>query len=136
MKFLNLFKDSDDGNLEHVHEHVDKLNENIEKLSELIERYMEDTDRATIGKLNKNIERLDDIMDKYNKMIDDKKRLMWLNLQVGIIRGIGTAIGATVLFALVWQGLIYTIDLNLPLISDWISTVINTVEANRNGIQK
>ncbi len=65
---------------------------------------------------------------EYVEMMRHPKRLFWINFWSGIARGLGTAIGFTVLAALVLYFLQHIILLNLPLIGDFIADIVQIVQ--------
>lgn len=64
---------------------------------------------------------------EYVEMLHDPKKLFWTNFLAGIARGLGMAVGFTILGALVVYFLQYVVRLNLPVISDFIADVIRMV---------
>ena len=77
---------------------------------------------------------MNDLIDQMNSMLllrDNWKRFVVYNILSGMLRGIGAAVGATVVFGLIIHILTQVIELNLPVISEWISMFINMVEDRR-----
>lgn len=72
-----------------------------------------------------HIERLN--LAEYVEMLRDPKRLIWTNFLAGAARGVGMAIGFTLLGALIVYILQRLVLLNLPLISDFIAEIIRMV---------
>lgn len=64
---------------------------------------------------------------EYVEMLHDPKRLIWINFLAGAARGIGMAVGFTLLGALVIYFLKHLVRLNLPVISDFIADLIRMV---------
>lgn len=58
----------------------------------------------------------------------DLKRVLWYNFLIGLSRGLGMAVGFTVLGALVVYILQRIVVLNLPLISKFIADIIELVK--------
>lgn len=85
-------------------------------------------------KLYENTVLLNDAMRQYLELLNNKWRFVWLNIMAGIFRGLGMAVGATVVFAVLINILGYIIEMNLPLISDWVANFIKMIEANNHGI--
>ncbi|ADG82690.1 DUF5665 domain-containing protein [Thermincola potens] len=84
--------------------------------------------------LNKKIEELGLAMEKmklaeYVELLNKPMRLFFINFFAGIARGLGMAIGFTLLGAI----LIYTLQrlqvLNLPVIGDFIADIVRIVQA-------
>lgn len=65
---------------------------------------------------------------EYVELLNNPKKLLWVNFVAGIARGLGTAIGLTLLFALLLYILQKLVLLNLPLLSDFIATLIHMVQ--------
>jgi len=55
-------------------------------------------------------------------------RMLWINFLAGLARGLGMAVGFTLLGALVLYFLQKAVMLNLPLISDFIAEIIRMVQ--------
>lgn len=92
-----------------------------------------------MGKINNSIQKkMDDLSDlleknkiaEYVELMENKKRLLFINFLIGIVRGFGMAIGFTILGALVIYLLRWIIDLNLPLIGDFIAEIVKIVQEN------
>ncbi len=67
---------------------------------------------------------------EYVDLMNDKKKLLYINFVIGIVRGFGMAIGFTILGALVIYILQMIIDLDLPLIGSFISEIVKIVQEN------
>jgi hypothetical protein len=65
---------------------------------------------------------------EYLDLINDTRRLLIMNFILGLTRGLGMAIGFTLLGALVFYFLKQIIVLNLPLISDFIADIVRLVQ--------
>jgi hypothetical protein len=57
-------------------------------------------------------------------------RVIYVSFLGGLARGLGIAIGTTLLFAIVFYILTFLVKLNLPLISRAIAEVVNLVQRN------
>ena len=68
---------------------------------------------------------------EYVELLNNPKKLLWVNFIAGIARGLGTAIGLTILFAIIIYFLQKIIMLNLPVISDFIAEIIRMVEDSK-----
>lgn len=67
-------------------------------------------------------------LPEYIRFLEDRKRFYRMQLVGGILRGVGTAIGFTILGAvLVWllQGLAQR---NLPVIGDFLAQIVDLVQ--------
>lgn len=69
---------------------------------------------------------------EYVQLIERPARLIFLNFVAGISRGLGIAIGATIIFALMLEFLRRIILLNIPGIGNFIAEVMQIIEL-RNG---
>ncbi|MFZ3102539.1 MAG: DUF5665 domain-containing protein [Desulfitobacteriaceae bacterium] len=82
---------------------------------------------------------LTDVLEKmrlaeYIAYLNHPGRLLWINFAVGLLRGLGAAIGATILAGLAigllkWLGI-----LNLPIIGNFIAELVRIVNSH-NGSQ-
>lgn len=64
---------------------------------------------------------------EYVEMLHDPKRLWKVNFLAGLARGLGAAVGFTVLGAVVLYLLQRLVLLNLPLIGDFIAELVRLV---------
>lgn len=86
-------------------EKVDKLDERLDRIGIALERA-----------------RINDILLNYT----NPHRVFWINVLVGIGRGLGLTIGTVVVLSLL--GLLLQQFVDLPLIGEWINTIIQYVE--------
>ena len=86
---------------------------------------------STTTEMNELIEALNNVMWLRN----DWKHFIIYNFLLGIIRGLGMALGSTVIFALILYFISQLVELNLPLISEWLSMFIDMVEQKRGIVQ-
>ncbi len=68
----------------------------------------------------------------YMEMLERPARLIFTNFAAGIARGLGIAIGASLVFALLLSFLKQLILLNIPGIGGFIADIVRFVEA-KNG---
>jgi hypothetical protein len=88
------------------------------------------------GYMEKMVHKLDEIsvaMEKlgiaeYVEMLNNPRRLFYINFWSGLVRGFGMAIGFTLLAALVIYILQQIVVLNTPLIGNFIADLINIVQ--------
>ncbi len=83
--------------------------------------------------LNKRIIKLAQEMEKFNiaeylNLLNNPRRYLKVNFLVGMARGVGFALGATIFAALVIYFLQRLVVLNLPLIGDFIADLIRIVQ--------
>jgi len=87
-----------------------------------------DTLRDRVEKLAFAIEKMN--LAEYTSLLQNPWRLLWVNFLAGSARGLGLGVG----FAILSAGLIYILrglmQANLPLIGDYIATIVRLVELN------
>ncbi|MDW7672905.1 MAG: DUF5665 domain-containing protein [Bacillota bacterium] len=83
-----------------------------------------------IEELSINIEKMK--LAEYVDLLHNPKRLLYINFLAGVARGVGLAIGFTLLGAVVIYVLQRLVLLNLPLISDFIAEIIWMVQSQMN----
>lgn len=86
--------------------------------------------------LLRNMEQLNYILTRKNvlefaELLGNKKQLLLRNLITGISKGIGIGIGFTILTAILLLILQKIVTLNIPVIGDYISDIIEIVENRR-----
>lgn len=79
-----------------------------------------------IEELSLKMERMN--LAEYMDMLNNPKRYLWINFTAGMARGLGVAIGVTILGALVVYFLQRVVLLNLPLIGDFIADIVRLVQ--------
>ena len=83
---------------------------------------------AQIERLATNAEKLR--LSEYLQYVSDTKRLLWINFVSGAARGLGFAVGFSILGALLIVLLQrITVD-NLPLIGEFLAEVLRVVDRN------
>lgn len=82
-----------------------------------------------IDKINKTLEESNIIELSY--LIGNKKEILKRNLIAGISRGVGIGIGITIITAVIVIILRKLIVLNIPIIGDYISDIVEIVESSR-----
>ncbi len=82
-----------------------------------------------IDKLSQKIEMIK--INEYVLLMQDTKKLLWKNFLAGISRGIGSAIGFTILGAIVLLILRKLVLLNIPVIGNFIKDIIEIVEQRK-----
>ncbi len=65
---------------------------------------------------------------EYVSLINSPRKILWLNFIIGIARGLGIAIGATLLGAIVLMLLFRLAELNLPIIGEFIARMVIIVK--------
>lgn len=84
--------------------------------------------------IDKKVTKLSKEIDKariadYINMLENPKRLLYINFLIGLARGFGTAIGLTVLAALSIYVLTQFVD--LPLIGSYVAKLLTIIENYR-----
>ena len=88
-----------------------------------------DTESEILKKLDNLNEKIQGItLAEYTEMLKSPKKMIWINFLAGLARGLGIAIGATVLGALFLIILFKIGQLNLPIIGKFIARIIKVVE--------
>ena len=67
-------------------------------------------------------------LSDYVRYVDDRRRMFWSNFWGGIARGVGMAIGFTILGALLVLLLQDLARRNLPLIGDTLAEIVRVVQ--------
>ncbi len=67
----------------------------------------------------------------YLELLEKPRRLVMANFIAGIARGLGFAIGTTIVFAVVVEVLRRIILINIPLISDYLVDIIRLIELHK-----
>ncbi|SHG49535.1 hypothetical protein SAMN02745221_00342 [Thermosyntropha lipolytica DSM 11003] len=90
--------------------------------SQIIKKLMDKVDELAV-----NMEKMR--LAEYMELLENPRRLLWLNFLIGLARGFGTAIGFTMLAALVLYFLQQMIVLNIPVIGSFIADIVAIVQA-------
>lgn len=82
--------------------------------------------------LRRLVERLEAMrIADYLELLEKPRKLVMTNFIAGIARGLGFAIGTTIVFAVVVEVLRRIILINIPLISDYLVDIIHMIEAHK-----
>jgi hypothetical protein len=82
--------------------------------------------------LQRLVERLEAMrIAEYLELLEKPRRLVVTNFIAGIARGLGFAIGTTIVFAVVVEVLRRIILINIPLISDYLVDIIRLIELRK-----
>lgn len=84
--------------------------------------------RKQVEELNKKIE--DAKLKEYVELMGNTKKLLWKNFISGIAKGVGTAIGFTILGAIVLIILRKIVLLNIPVIGKYLKDILDIVETS------
>ena len=80
-----------------------------------------------IDRLTDMLERMH--LDDYLEYVSNRRRMLFSNFIYGMMRGLGFAIGFTVLGALTVVILKNLVSENMPVIGDFVAEVIHAIEA-------
>lgn len=94
-----------------------------EKKLELLQKQME--------KLSKRLESMR--IAEYLELLQRPSRLIYLNFLAGISKGLGIAVGATLVFAVLIELMRRLIVLNLPVIGDFIVQILRIIESKQGS---
>ena len=92
--------------------------------------------KVMIEELNKKIDEINYVLSK-NRVLDlvellgDRKKLFVRNLWSVMVKGIGIGIGVTVITGILVVILQKIVTLNIPVIGEYISDIIDIVERTR-----
>lgn len=78
-----------------------------------------------IGELSQQLEKFN--IAGYMELLNNPRRYLMINFASGIVRGLGIALGMTILGAFVLYILQRLVVLNLPLIGDFIADLVRIV---------
>lgn len=81
---------------------------------------------AQLEKLAAHLEKMH--IAEYIELIQRPARLLFINFAAGLARGLGIAIGATLIFALMLELLRRVILLNIPGIGEFVAEIVRIVE--------
>lgn len=82
-----------------------------------------------IEHLNKSL--LESNLIDIAQLLGNRKKLLWTNLIAGIARGIGIGIGVTIITAIIVIILRKIVTLNIPIIGEYISDIVQIVQKSR-----
>ncbi len=95
---------------------------NQEKNKELLTRWERIAERLDASRIA-----------EYVELMNKPRKLIWTSFVAGIARGLGAAVGATVVFALVLEMLRRLIVVNVLGIGDFIVSILKVIEAKQSG---
>jgi len=94
------------------------------------------SDKRSWIDLDKKLDKINYILTR-NKVLDlidllgNRKKFFFRNLWSGIIKGVGIGIGVTIITAIIVIILQKIVTLNLPVIGEYITDIVDIVEKNR-----
>ena len=87
--------------------------------------------RGLLWRLKRQVDRLESMnMEQYMLYIPDTRRYLWRNFTAGIARGLGGAVGFTILGAIVAAVLSRLTLENVPLIGGFLAEIVDAVQQN------
>ncbi|HBI56038.1 MAG: DUF5665 domain-containing protein [Eubacteriales bacterium] len=94
-------------------------------------------DKSLMDKVSFELQRVSQNMEKFNlaeymELLNNPRRYVMINFVGGLSRGLGIAIGFTILGAIVVMLLRRLMYLNLPIIGDFIADIVLIVQENLN----
>lgn len=91
-------------------------------------------EKEVLTRWDRIAERLDaSRISEYVELMNNPRKLIWTSFVAGIARGLGAAVGATVVFALVLEVLRRLIVVNVLGIGDFIVSILKVIEAKQGG---
>jgi hypothetical protein len=82
-----------------------------------------------IEELSERIEAIK--INEYIELMNNTKKLIWKNFISGLSRGVGIAVGLTIIGALLILMLKKIVLLNIPVVGDFIADIINIIEKQK-----
>ena len=87
--------------------------------------------RGLLWRLKRQVDRLESMnMEQYMLYITAPRRYLWRNFTAGIARGLGGAVGFTILGAIVAAVLSRLTLENVPLIGGFLAEIVDAVQQN------
>ena len=68
---------------------------------------------------------------EYVELVNNPKKLFWLNFMSGVAKGLGMTIVTAVILLILFKITQHIIALNIPYITTWIADIIDMVKAAR-----
>jgi len=84
--------------------------------------------RRQINELALNMEKMK--LAEYVNLLENPKRLLYINFIAGVARGLGIAVGFAILGAVIIYVLQRVVALNLPIIGKFIAEIVTIVQTN------
>ncbi|MGI5892212.1 MAG: DUF5665 domain-containing protein [Bacillota bacterium] len=124
IKYRNLRREEKEQNGNNNHKYAEKKYVPSDEMKELVE--LSTGKLAWLHKYSKKIR-----LSEYIDLMQNPGKLFLLNLMAGIGRGVGFAIGFTILSALMLYILNKLAILNIPLLGDFIAEIWRYVEQSK-----
>ncbi|HBQ29277.1 membrane protein [Peptococcaceae bacterium SCADC1_2_3] len=84
--------------------------------------------RHQINELALNMEKMK--LAEYVNLLENPRRLLYINFIAGVARGLGIAVGFAILGAVIIYVLQRIVALNLPVIGKFIAEIVTIVQTN------
>ena len=81
-----------------------------------------------LEEMNRKLEAIK--FNEYVELMGNTRKLLWKNFMAGIFKGIGSAIGFTILGAVVLFLLQKIVLLNIPIIGKYLKDILDIVETS------
>ena len=92
-------------------------------------RANKEQDALLIRQIDRWIESMERLhLAEYVRYVDDRRRMFWTHFWSGVVRGVGMAVGFTILGAMLVLILQDLARRNLPLIGDALAEIVNVVQ--------
>ncbi len=90
---------------------------------------MERKENVLIRQIDRWIESMERLqLAEYLRYVTDRKRMFWTHFWSGVVRGVGMAVGFTILGAILVLVLQDLAKRNLPLIGDVLAQILSVVQ--------
>ncbi|MBQ8655312.1 MAG: hypothetical protein IJ507_10295 [Clostridia bacterium] len=90
---------------------------------------MKETGRAMAKRMEEHLQRLERLqLAEYLRYVQDTRRLMRTQFVAGLFRGMGMAVGFTILGAVLVLALRALAQHNLPIIGDFLAQIVEIVQ--------
>ncbi len=91
--------------------------------------------KNNVEEINNNVEKLNSLLSNNNILellyiLGKKSEIIKRNLLAGIFRGVGIGVGVTIITAIIVILLRKIVMLNLPIIGEYITDIVNIVQKN------
>lgn len=94
-----------------------------------MEEVLKEDKEEILKKLEELADKIQDInIAEYIELVRSPKKMLFINFISGLARGLGIAIGATVLGAIFLIVLLNLAQSNIPLIAEFVAKIIKIVE--------
>ena len=93
--------------------------------------------KKVINRIEKKVDEISNEMDKmkiaeYIEMMEHPRKMLWANFLGGLARGLGMAVGFTLLGAIILYSLKEAVKLNIPVLGQFIAELVKIVQDNLN----